>query len=80
MYTGTFIHCLSLENLEVLKSAAVGVNEKGIIAFVEKNVQDSGLERLVKQKHGWTDWDVIKGDQESTTFFFPGFVGEYDNI
>ena len=79
VYMGTFIHCLSLDKLEVLENAAIGVNDRGLIIFVEKNVEDAGLEQVMKH-HPWREWDVVKGDRESTTFFFPGFVGECGNV
>ncbi|MCJ1472650.1 hypothetical protein MMC13_001299 [Lambiella insularis] len=75
VYAGTFIHCLSLENLEILEHAAVGVDEKGMISFVEKDVQVGGLSELVEKRYGWEGYAVVKGASgEETAFFFPGFV------
>lgn len=78
IYAGTFIHCLSLDHLEVLENAAVGVDEKGIIAFVEKDVSVEQVKYRVRERYGWAGCEVVYGGSgESTTFFFPGFVGEW---
>jgi guanine deaminase len=75
VFYGTFIHSISLERLEILEKAAIGVNEKGIIAFIYKDVDESELAAKVKTKYGWETWETIKRDSGSITFFFPGFVG-----
>ena len=36
IYTGTFIHTPSLTHLKILENTAVGVDEDGIIAFIER--------------------------------------------
>lgn len=75
VYMGTFIHCTALDKIEVLENAAVGVNEEGIIEFVEREIgfDDGGKLR------GRPDWDVVSVIDwrgKSCKFFFPGFVGE----
>ncbi|MCJ1289535.1 hypothetical protein MMC34_001068 [Xylographa carneopallida] len=75
VYIGTFVHSLSLEAIEVVEHGIVGVDEKGIITFVEKDYTVAGLKEVVKSQHGWQEWEtVMVGDGPSTTFLFPGFV------
>jgi guanine deaminase len=70
IYVGTFVHCISLSELEIGKNGAIGVDEDGIIQFVEKNVD---LQQ-VHQKH--TDWEGAKAvELTGNGFFFPGFIG-----
>jgi len=45
LYVGTFVHSLSLNQLEIGENGVIGV-EDGKIAFVEKNVKD--LEAIKK--------------------------------
>lgn len=76
IYYGTFIHNASLTELEILENAAIGVDENGNIAFVEKNRTDvADLDQIVEER-GWTEYDVARGDGEGWRFWFPGFVGE----
>jgi len=77
IYVGTFIRSLSLANLEILEDAAVGVDENGIIAFIEKDVKEPELDEVVEQKYGWKEPHTVKGGGDSTAFFFPGFIGQY---
>ncbi|MCJ1243363.1 hypothetical protein MMC30_000560 [Trapelia coarctata] len=74
VYVGTFIHSVSLANLEILENAAIGIEENGIIAFVEKDMKELGLAEVVGQKYGWKEPHIVKGDGRSMSFFFPGFV------
>ncbi|MCJ1432804.1 hypothetical protein MMC27_002161 [Xylographa pallens] len=75
IYIGTFIHSLSLDVLEVVEFGIIGVNEKGVIAFVEKDCTIAELQEVVKSRYGWEEWETVKiGDGASTTFLFPGFV------
>ena len=76
IYIGTFIHSLRLDFIEVVEVGAIGVDEKGVIAFVEKDYTSTELDETVKNKHGWEKWETVRiGDGRSTKFFFPGFVG-----
>ncbi|KAL8822282.1 MAG: hypothetical protein Q9191_006980, partial [Dirinaria sp. TL-2023a] len=43
VYTGTFVHTPSLGKLEVLKNAAIGVDEHGVIAFIHKGSHSEDL-------------------------------------
>ena len=81
VYIGTFVHSLSLEAIEVVEHGIVGVDEKGIITFVEKDYTVAGLKEVVKSQHGWQEWEtVMVGDGPSTTFLFPGFVGMVESF
>jgi len=49
LYVGTFVHSLSLKDLEVGENSVIGI-DNGKIVFVEKDVKD--LE-AVKKAHGY---------------------------
>ncbi|KAF2687556.1 guanine deaminase [Lentithecium fluviatile CBS 122367] len=68
IYLGAFAHCLSLTDLEVCSKGAIGVDEEGVIAFVERDV---GLEEARKRHEGWGGARVL---EVKDGFFFPGFV------
>jgi guanine deaminase len=55
LFVGTFVHSLSIAELEVGEKSVIGV-EDGKIAFVEKNVTD--LE-AVKSAHKFEDAKVL---------------------
>ena len=59
---------MSLTELEICENGAIGVDEKGTIAFVEKELD---LEK-VQEKYSWHGAAVfhLKGN----AFFFPGFI------
>jgi guanine deaminase len=56
LYVGTFVHSLSLNQLEIGENGVIGV-EDGKIAFVEKNVKD--LE-AVKKAHNFEGAKVTR--------------------
>jgi hypothetical protein len=60
LFVGTFVHSLSLEELEVGEKSVIGVVD-GKIAFIEKNVKDLDP---VKIKHNFEEAKVF----EPTTF------------
>ncbi|KAG9199489.1 hypothetical protein G6514_008452 [Epicoccum nigrum] len=68
IYTGPFVHSLSLTELEICEKGAIGVDENGIIAFVEKEL-DLGA---VQEKHSWQDATPVQ--LKGNAFFFPGFI------
>ncbi|MCJ1384163.1 hypothetical protein MMC17_007279 [Xylographa soralifera] len=75
IYVGTFIQSLTLDAIEVVELGIIGVDEKGVIAFVERDCTLAESKDAVKSRHGWEEWETVKvGDGTSTTFFFPGFV------
>ena len=77
IYTGTFIHSISLTSLEILEDAAICVNLDGTVALIKENVDEIGVVTLAKEQ-GWSEWNVIRGDRSGSGFWFPGFVGECD--
>jgi len=77
IYLGPFVHSVSLKQLEICESGAIGVDEEGVIAFVERGV--AGLEDVVKKVGGeWEEANVVKVKGEG--FFFPGFIGELMDV
>lgn len=68
IYLGSFVHCIALGDLEICENGAIGVDEQGIIQFVEK---DTCLETIF-QKHA--DWKSAKTISVTDGFFFPGFI------
>lgn len=68
VYIGTFIHCQSLTELDIVDNGAVGVDEQGKIAFVHRDRHATSLEQ------GWKSAKIV--DSLKHGFFFPGFIGE----
>ena len=75
IYTGTFIHNVSLTHLGILENTAIGVELDGTITFIKENVDEIGAVTLAKE-HGWSEWNMIRGDRGGRAFWFPGFIGE----
>ncbi|KAJ4378152.1 hypothetical protein N0V83_000985 [Neocucurbitaria cava] len=71
IYVGPFVHSRSLTEIEIEEKGAIGVDEKGIIRFVERSLSN-GVEELKKQKEEWEDARVV--NIEGNGFFFPGFI------
>jgi guanine deaminase len=76
IYQGPFVHSASLTELEICKAGAIGVDQNGIISFVERDMDQDGVEQL-KQKKGWEDAQVVSMDGEG--FFFPGFIDTHNH-
>ena len=75
VYLGTFIHSKTLGELERFEEAAIGVDENGIITFIEQNLSDLfGLKTRI-QRYGWDNYDLVHAPEETIGFWFPGFVG-----
>lgn len=68
IYLGAFAHSKSLSELEVCEKGAIGVDEEGIIRFVERKVGEQDV-----RKEGWEDAKVV---EVRDGFWFPGFIGE----
>jgi guanine deaminase len=71
IYCGAFAHCVTLAELEVVGNGAIGVDEQGVISFIEKEVD---VEILRQRYGGWNDASIVR---VTDGFFFPGFIGEY---
>ena len=76
VYSGTFLHSTSLGTVEVIENSIVGVDEHGVIQFVERDVSEDDLATLVNEKHGWGKIRVVRGRRNGRCFWFPGFIGE----
>ncbi|KAL8992109.1 MAG: hypothetical protein Q9169_007367, partial [Polycauliona sp. 2 TL-2023] len=84
IFTGTFIHTptLSPPAISVLENTVVGVDERGVIAFIEKDVEglydeDKRGVRDAVVKNGWRvddAEDVVGSDSDGAGWWFPGFV------
>jgi guanine deaminase len=72
IYLGTFVHCISLSELEIGENGAIGVDENGIIQFVEKKVD---LQQVHEKHADWKDASVVQ--LRGHGFFFPGFIGMF---
>ncbi|KAJ8107578.1 hypothetical protein OPT61_g8769 [Boeremia exigua] len=68
IYLGPFVHSKSLAELEICENGAIGVDENGIIAFIEKELD---LE-TIQSKHSWQDAVPVR--LSGNAFFFPGFI------
>lgn len=68
IYVGAFVHSKTLQELEHCQNGAIGVDEKGVIAFVEQETED------VLSKPGWESAKIVK--IPGSGFFFPGFIGQ----
>ena len=68
LFIGTFVHSLSLAQLEIGENGVIGVDNSKIV-FVEKNVKD--LE-AIKKAHDFegAKTTVLSGSQ----FLLPGFI------
>lgn len=77
LFVGTFVHSLSLEELEVSEKSAIGV-ENGKIVFVEKKVTD--LE-TVKKTHGFQDAKVcVPCDVDDEAYIGVGDAIEWESV
>ncbi|GAA5847273.1 hypothetical protein JCM5353_002666 [Sporobolomyces roseus] len=75
IFHGTAIHSKNLTEIEYLHNTLIGVDETGLIAFVEENIEEEDVEENIKQ-HGWNLSEegvelirIHKGE-----FLIPGFV------
>lgn len=70
IYLGAFAHSASLAELDVCAKGAIGVDDEGVIAFVERDIEIGE----VRRRHvGWEEARVV---EVKDGFFFPGFIGE----
>jgi hypothetical protein len=72
IFFGPFVHCAGLGELDICESGAIGVDEDGVIAFIDRDVKFEDLDAVVR-KHGWVDCKVVR--IYDSGFFFPGFIG-----
>jgi guanine deaminase len=69
IYLGPFVHSKSLAELDICQSGAIGVDESGVIRFVEREVT---LDEVWKRNPGWEDAETVTIDDNG--FYFPGFI------
>ncbi|KAF2153300.1 guanine deaminase [Myriangium duriaei CBS 260.36] len=69
VYLGPFVHTTPNRDLDICESGAVGVDEQGKIAFIERSVSQDGS---YSPKQGWESAKVVKIRGQG--FFFPGFI------
>jgi guanine deaminase len=70
IFLGTFVHSKSLTELEICEKGAIGVDENGVMQFIEK---DATSVDEVKSKH--PSWSTALTSQlPANAFFFPGFI------
>lgn len=73
IYVGSFAHSVGHAELEVCARGAIGVDEEGVIQFVDKDVGDEEDADVSGGREGWNGARIV-GVRDG--FFFPGFIGE----
>ena len=72
LYYGPFVHSVSIsKKLDICDKGAIGVDNDGKIAFVERNVEC--VEEVLERHPLWRTDGVVKAPKGC--FFFPGFIG-----
>ena len=72
IYVGPFVHSVTLKKLEICPEGAIGVDDSGTIAFVERSDGPEVTESIQARK-GWEDAVIHRIPGRG--FYFPGFVG-----
>jgi guanine deaminase len=72
IYLGTFIHCDSLTELDIVPNGMIGVNEEGKIAFVLRSVKG----RRIPEGEGWEEARMVRIQDHG---FFFSWVHRYDS-
>lgn len=70
IYFGPFVHSKILQELDLCENGVIGVDEKGKIAFVERDASSAGSQL---SKPGWDSAKVVQ--VPGNGFLFPGFIG-----
>jgi guanine deaminase len=71
IYLGAFAHSVSLAELEICAKGAIGVDDAGVIAFVERDID---IEEVKRRHEGWNGARVV---EVKDGFYFPGFIGKF---
>ncbi|KAF2016159.1 guanine deaminase [Aaosphaeria arxii CBS 175.79] len=71
IYIGTFVHSTSLTDLDICESGAIGVNENGVIEFVDR--ETSSITDLKSKHSSYEDAQIVIPTNKNA-FFFPGFI------
>ena len=69
LFVGTFVHSLSLAQLEIGENGVIGV-DNGKIVFVEKDVKDLEAIKKAHNFEGEAKTTILSGSQ----FLLPGFI------
>ena len=69
IYVGAFVHCESLNELDICPNSMIGVAEDGKIAFILRSVKG----RQIPYDEGWEQAKIVRIQDHG--FFFPGFIG-----
>lgn len=78
---GTFVHSKTQQDLDFLHKAGIAVDTHGKIAAIERDAHDlSEVKARLLAKLGWDETEVDVTEAAEGHFFFPGFVGEFEEI
>ncbi|GAA6050795.1 hypothetical protein JCM3770_001650 [Rhodotorula araucariae] len=72
-FHGTLVHALSLTETEYTHDALLGVDEAGVIAFVDKDVRADQVEARLRER-GWGDNEVQVVSLKRGEFLMPGLI------
>lgn len=72
MFYGTLVHSLSLTEIEYLENALLGVDENGVIAFLDKAVSSAADVDQRLEAHGWSRQDAQVVELKRGEFLMPG--------
>jgi guanine deaminase len=73
IYAGPFVHSESPSKLDICLTGAIGVDENGKIAFVQRDVSDA--KAIAAKEPGWEEAKIVQIGK--LDFFFPGFIGTW---
>ncbi|KAK1066813.1 hypothetical protein LTR74_006863 [Friedmanniomyces endolithicus] len=68
LYIGPFIHCKTLNDLDICPNGLIGVDEDGKISHVSRDAKEG----LLPAQGGWEHAKIVRTEQHG--FFFPGFI------
>ncbi|GAA5862532.1 hypothetical protein JCM3774_001050 [Rhodotorula dairenensis] len=74
VFYGTLVHSLSLTEIEYLKDALLGVDEVGVIAFLERDVPSAAEVDRRLDAHGWSRHEVQVVEMKRSEFLMPGLI------
>ncbi|TKA57415.1 hypothetical protein B0A53_00644 [Rhodotorula sp. CCFEE 5036] len=74
VFYGTLVHSLSLTEIEYLENALLGVDENGVIAFLDKAVSSAADVDQRLEAHGWSRQDAQVVELKRGEFLMPGLI------
>lgn len=72
MFYGTLVHSLSLTEIEYLENSLLGVDENGVIAFLDKEVSSAADVDQRLEAQGWSRQDAQVVEMKRGDFLMPG--------